>query len=51
MSNPFAKKVDEFLVKKWDRVFYTFFDLDKGGTINWKDFEILFEVGSRLRYN
>jgi len=49
MSNPFEKKVDPFLKKKWDRVFNTFFDLNKGGTIDWKDFEILFEKVKTLR--
>ncbi len=37
--------MNSFLIKKWDRVYYTFFDLNKNGTISWDDFEILFEVG------
>jgi len=35
--------------KKWDRVFTTFFDLNKGGTIDWDDFEVLFTKIKEMR--
>jgi len=38
-----------FLIKKWDRVYYTFFDLNKNGSISWDDFLILFEKVKDLR--
>lgn len=41
--------VHPFLKKKWERVFYTFFDTNKSKTIDWNDFEILFEKIKELR--
>lgn len=35
--------VDPFLKKKWERVFYTFFDVNRNKVIDWNDFEMLFE--------
>jgi len=34
---------DPFLKKKWERVFYTFFDTNRNKVIDWGDFEVLFE--------
>jgi hypothetical protein len=42
-------RVDDFVKKKWNRVFDTFFDLNKGGTIDWEDFKILFEKVKDMR--
>jgi len=33
----------EFLKKKWERVFYQFFDLDHNMTVDWNDFEVFFD--------
>jgi len=38
-----------FLQRKWDRVFYTFFDLNKNGSIDYNDFEVLFANIAELR--
>jgi len=40
---------DPFLKKKWDRVFYTFFDANKNKVIDWNDFEVVFEKIKELR--
>jgi len=40
---------DPFLKKKWERVFYTFFDVNKNKVIDWNDFEVLFEKIKDLR--
>jgi hypothetical protein len=42
-------RVDDFMKKKWNRVFDTFFDLNRGGTIDWEDFELLFQKVKELR--
>jgi len=41
--------VDAFLKKKWDRVFYTFFDTNKNKVIDWNDFELVFTKIKELR--
>uniref|UniRef100_A0A914WYC8 EF-hand domain-containing protein n=1 Tax=Plectus sambesii TaxID=2011161 RepID=A0A914WYC8_9BILA len=38
-----------FLKKKWERVFYTFFDTNQNKVIDWNDFELLFEKIKELR--
>uniref|UniRef100_A0A914WT93 EF-hand domain-containing protein n=1 Tax=Plectus sambesii TaxID=2011161 RepID=A0A914WT93_9BILA len=38
-----------FLRKKWERVFYTFFDINRNRKIDWNDFEITFEKIKDLR--
>jgi hypothetical protein len=40
---------DPFLRRKWERVFYTFFDINKNQSIDWNDFEMLFEKIKKLR--
>jgi Ca2+-binding EF-hand superfamily protein len=42
-------KVDDYMIKKWDRVFYTFFDTNRNGVVDWGDFEVLFEKVKELR--
>jgi len=42
-------EMDPFLKKKWERVFYTFFDVNRNKVIDWNDFEILFEKIKELR--
>lgn len=37
------------LKKKWERVFYTFFDTNKNKVIDWNDFEVVFEKIKELR--
>jgi Ca2+-binding EF-hand superfamily protein len=37
------------MIKKWDRVFYTFFDTNHNGVVDWNDFEILFEKVKEIR--
>jgi len=41
--------VDPFLKKKWERVFYTFFDVNRNKVIDWNDFEMLFEKIKDIR--
>lgn len=41
--------VHPFLKKKWERVFYTFFDTNKSKSIDWNDFEVLFDKIKELR--
>jgi len=41
--------VDPFLRKKWERMFYTFFDTNKNKVIDWNDFELVFEKIKELR--
>jgi len=41
--------VDPFLKKKWDRVFFTFFDTNRNKVIDWNDFEVVFEKIKELR--
>jgi len=41
--------MDSFLKKKWERVFNTFFDVNRNKVIDWNDFEILFEKIKDLR--
>jgi len=40
---------DAFLKKKWERVFYTFFDTNRNKVIDWNDFELLFDKIKDLR--
>lgn len=40
---------DAFLKKKWERVFYTFFDINRNRAIDWNDFEMMFEEIKKLR--
>lgn len=40
---------DLFLKKKWERVFYTFFDINRNKAIDWNDFEVLSEKIKELR--
>jgi hypothetical protein len=44
-----AMGLDPFLRKKFERVFYTFFDTNRNGVIDWNDFEILFDKIKDLR--
>jgi hypothetical protein len=44
-----AAKIDPMLKKKWERVFYTFFDTNKNKVIDWNDFEVVFEKIKDLR--
>jgi len=37
------------LVKKWDRVFFKFFDLDGNGMVDWNDFEVFFDSVKKER--
>jgi hypothetical protein len=32
-----------FLKKKWEKVFYQYFDLDKNQSVDWNDFEVFFD--------
>jgi hypothetical protein len=32
-----------FLKKKWEKVFYQYFDLDKNQSVDWADFEVFFD--------
>jgi Ca2+-binding EF-hand superfamily protein len=41
--------LDPFLKKKFERVFYGFFDTNRNGVIDWNDFEILFGKIKELR--
>jgi len=41
--------VDPILRKKWERMFYTFFDTNKNKVIDWNDFEVVFEKIKELR--
>jgi len=40
---------DPFLKKKWERVFYTFFDTNRNKVIDWNDFELLFDKIKDIR--
>lgn len=41
--------LDPYLKKKFERVFYGFFDTNRNGVIDWNDFEILFGKIKELR--
>ncbi|KAF1765748.1 hypothetical protein GCK72_005701 [Caenorhabditis remanei] len=47
--HPKAANPKEFLESKWKHAFTTFFDLDRNGLIEWKDFKDLIEVIGEVR--
>lgn len=40
---------DKELIKKWEHIFYQFFDTNKNKVIDWGDFELLFDKVKELR--
>uniref|UniRef100_A0A1I7T4T3 EF-hand domain-containing protein n=2 Tax=Caenorhabditis tropicalis TaxID=1561998 RepID=A0A1I7T4T3_9PELO len=47
--HPKAANPKEFIESKWKHAFTTFFDLDRNGLIEWKDFKDLIEVIGEVR--
>uniref|UniRef100_A0A914XBD3 EF-hand domain-containing protein n=1 Tax=Plectus sambesii TaxID=2011161 RepID=A0A914XBD3_9BILA len=44
-----GKEVDAFLMRKWEYAFRVFFDVNRNGTLEWDDFQLLIEIIGEAR--